>query len=614
VNDSQRFLLEHFDTIYPSPSQIYHSALQIIPPSSWLHQYYTAELPGEVKVVKGFPTGWGAHSRTVKFNFQPLALTCWKNILAVDLWSGDIITLNVITGSQVAVLSGHTDKVESLAFFPDGTSLVSGSRDTTVKLWDVQTGGVVKVFCGHTDLVYSVSISSNHTTIASGSKDCTIRLWDIQMGECNCVMKQQDWVDHVVFSPTNPQHLISASGGLIQKWDTNGHQVGPTHKGTCAAFSPDGTHFISCQEDVSTIQNIDSRVVVAKCQTPNYKPTFGYNLSFVDSCFSPNGRLVAAATGSFVYVWDITGPDPLLVETLVGDNGSFSSLTFSSPSTLISASYSGLVKFWQIDGLPTIPVAGGPKSIPHTSVSIYSVSLQAENGIAISSDRDGVVRTWDLSTGLCKTSFQTPLEDAYGRDAWMIDGRSIFVWFAKGGVGEGIKIWDTEKARLLQEIYIPQVTRGSLRVSGDGSQAFLHTGKFIQAWSIQTGEAVGMVEVGKNLLPGSPHVDGSRIWVSFKDKPTQGWEFGVPGSSPVPLSNISSIPSEKLHLHLIHKVESGDIHGQAWIEDTATGKQVFQLSGRYAEPNGVQWDGHYLVAGYESGEMLILAFCDVHPL
>jgi len=46
------------------------------------------------------------------------------------------------------------------------------------------------------------------------------------------------------------------------------------------------------------------------------------------------------------------------------------------------------------------------------------------------------------------------------------------------------------------------------------------------------------------------------------------------------------------------------------IKDAVTGKEVFQLVGRYAKPNCVQWDGQYLVAGYESGEVLILGFND----
>jgi WD40 repeat protein len=291
--------------------------------------------------------------------------------------SGDILFLNAITGSQVAVLSGHTQKVTSLAFFPDGTSLVSGSWDATVKLWDVQTGGVVKTFCGHTDPVNSVSISANYTMIASGSSDRTVRLWEIQTGECHCVIEQVQGVDHVIFSPTDPQYLISASGGDIWMWDISGHQVGPTHEGTCAAFSPDGTHFISCQKVVSTIQNSNSRVTVTKCQTPSYRPTY----SIVDSSFSPDGRLVAAASGNLIYVWDITNPNPLLVETFIDDIGYFTSLAFSSPSTLISASHGNSVRFWQIGGLSTDPVAAGPTPTPAAPAVIKSVHLRAENGI-----------------------------------------------------------------------------------------------------------------------------------------------------------------------------------------------------------------------------------------
>jgi WD40 repeat protein len=104
------------------------------------------------------------------------------------------------------------------------------------------------------------------------------------------------------------------------------------------------------------------------------------------------------------------------------------------------------VKFWQIGGLSTDPVAGDPKSTPPTSVPIQSVSLQAENGIAISSDSDGVVKVWDISTGLCKASFQTPAKGCYWRDAQMIDGRLIFVWL---GI-KGIHIWDTDEGELLQ--------------------------------------------------------------------------------------------------------------------------------------------------------------------
>ena len=98
-------------------------------------------------------------------------------------------------------------------------------------------------------------------------------------------------------------------------------------------------------------------------------------------------------------------------------------------------------------------------------------------------------------------------------------------------------------------------------------------------------------------------MDGSRIWVQFQDLSIQGWDFGIPGSSPVPLSNISI---NRPHLDLVGG--TGWRNGWARVKDTVTGKEVFQLCGRYAKPTRVHWDGQYLAAGYKSGEVIILDF------
>ena len=119
-NDAQRLLLEWFDAISICPSQVYQLALPFCPSSSWLHEYYAAELAQEVTVITELPAEWGTCSRTVALDHLPLALTCWKDVIAVSS-EGNIITIDGITGSQIAVLSGHTDYVRSLAFSPDGT-------------------------------------------------------------------------------------------------------------------------------------------------------------------------------------------------------------------------------------------------------------------------------------------------------------------------------------------------------------------------------------------------------------------------------------------------------------------------------------------------------------
>jgi len=530
---------------------------------------------------------------------MPKSLACQNGAFAAGLQSSRIIIMDVITGSHVAVLSGHTNWVRSLTFSVDGIFLVSGSDDKTVKLWDVQTGGVIKTFCGHTGYVHSVSISSDCTTIASGSRDRTICLWHVQAGDCFCVIDGfNDWVNSVSFSPTNPQLLISAcDDNTVQQWGIDGCKIGPAHEGKGVAFSPDGTHFVSWGKQVATVQNSDSRVVIAKLQVSSG--------SFRCCCFSSNGKFVAGGVNlnpsSTIYIWNITGSDPHLIETLTGHTDNIIHLIF--PSSLISASDDSTIKFWQISTKSTDLLATDTVSTPPTLSSIQSVSLQVRDGVAISSDEAGVVKTWDILTGLCKAAIQTPAKGRTQRDVQLIEGRLIVVWHKD----KKLWIWDSEKGEFLQKVDTPFEYARGVRISGDGSKVFCLARGSIQAWSIWTGEPVGKVELKDETYFDPLYMDGSKIWVCFRDSSTQGRDFGISGSSPIQLSN--TFP-DRPHLNFC---------GNTWrtslpiIKDTVTGKEVFRLFGRYAKFHEVQWDGQYLVVGYGSGEVLILDFNYVFP-
>ena len=597
AEDSQRLILENFDTIQDSPSRIYHEAVPFSPSSSWLHEWYTPELLQGVKVAKGLQARWGRCSRTVLFDSVPSALACWKNLIVAGMWSGHIITLDATTGICTSTLYGHTDLVRSLAFSSDGTSLVSGSEDRTVRLWDIQTGGVVRIFHGHTHWISSVSISSDQTTIASGSCDMTIRLWNTQTGQCHCVIDGLSGIpDSVSFSPTNSQHLMSASqDNTVQQWDINGYPIGPAYAGYYATFSPDGIHFISWGKGVIMVWNSNSGVIVTKCQVPS--GNVGH------CCFSPNGKLVAGASYSTIYIWDITSSDPHPIETLVGHTHVITSLVFSS--ILISSSHDRSIKFWQINASSTNPLIADSEPNPLASTSIMTLSVQAKDHIAISSDKAGVVRTWDLSTGLCKSSIKTSAGPLSRRDIKLIDGRLLIVWCTR----EKIHIWDTQKGKHPRKVDAKsEFSTTSVKISGDGSTVFLLDREHIQALSTQTGEVVGKVRMEGELSDNPLIVDGLRVWVHFKDLPTQGWDFGVPGSISIGPFNA---PLASPRLEFICGMTKLTTVQPPRVKDTFTGKEIFQLPRRYQGPTNFCCDGQYLVTGYKSGELLILDFCQM---
>jgi WD40 repeat protein len=119
-------------------------------------------------------------------------------------------------------LRGHTDCIRSVGFSPDGTHIVSGSDDKTIRVWNAKTGEeVMKPLEGHTHYVTSVGFSPDGTHIVSGSHDKTIRIWDVRTGEE--VMKPLNGhtycVRSVGFSPDGT-HIVSGSDNKTMRvWD-----------------------------------------------------------------------------------------------------------------------------------------------------------------------------------------------------------------------------------------------------------------------------------------------------------------------------------------------------------------------------------------------------------
>ena len=600
TNDTKQLLLEHFDIIQNSPPHIYHSALPLFPSSSWLCKHYSGEPSPMVKAVKGLPTEWGACSRTVYLSSYTWTLSYYDSTIAIGSKPGDIIILNSTTGIQVAVLSGHLADIMCVEFSSDGALLVSGSCDNSLKLWDIQTGGVIRTISGFMDQVRCVSISMDCTKLASGSGK-TICLWDIQTGDCCCTIKGNNDAHQISFHPTNTQHFTSISidntgMGRVSQWDANGHQIKSPHDGKCIAFSPDGAQLVSCHKEVVTVWNLNSGAIVSTFQVGDNNTRF--------CCFSPDGRLVAVAAGSTIYIWNIASPDPHLIRTFAGHTNKINSIVFSSPSTLISVSLDGSIKFWQIYTSPAEPVVTSPELTPTTLPLVSSISLQARDGIALSIDAAGVAKTWDISPGLHGIPAQWLIKNSRYENTKMVNSRSIFVWY----VSEMLNVWNAETEEFMLQLHIPQHNTLDLRISGDGSKIFHIHSEFIQVWDILTGATMCTAEYkdfdGVELLA----VDGSMVWIEYSfqreiDRKSVGWDFGTLGSSPIKLS---TNPPTRLCLGNTKFWDTS----LCVILDTATGKVAFQLPTQLGRPVDAKWNGQYLFISFMSNVELVL---ELHP-
>jgi WD40 repeat protein len=94
-------------------------------------------------------------------------------------FSSSIFVFDLATGREEQCFGGQRILSHTAAFNRDGTLLVAGTRDGTVRLWDVKTDKLIGDVPGHGGAVTALAFSPDGTRLASGSADTTVLIWDV---------------------------------------------------------------------------------------------------------------------------------------------------------------------------------------------------------------------------------------------------------------------------------------------------------------------------------------------------------------------------------------------------------------------------------------------------
>jgi len=201
---------------------------------------------------------------------------------------------------------GHSHFVSDVVISSDGQFALSGSWDSTLRLWDLNTSNTTRRFVGHERDVLSVAFSADNRQIVSGSRDKTIKLWNT-LGECKYTIKEDshtEWVSCVRFSP-NPQNPLIVSAGwdkMVKVWNLQhcklrNNLVNHTAYVNTVTVSPDGSLCASGGKDGTTML---------------WDLNEGEHLYSLDAgdvinalVFSPNRYWLVAATNQAIKVWDL---------------------------------------------------------------------------------------------------------------------------------------------------------------------------------------------------------------------------------------------------------------------------------------------------------------------
>lgn len=158
----------------------------------------------------------------------------------------------------IRTLAGHHNSVRAIAAY--GDTLVSGSYDKTVRLWKISTGETVFRMIGHSNKVYSVVLDWPRNRCISGSMDNSVRVWSLDTG--NCLFNLEGHSSLVGLLELNDGYLVSAAAdSTLRIWNPETGLCQKTlkaHTGAITCFQHDGQKVISGSDSTLKMWDIES--------------------------------------------------------------------------------------------------------------------------------------------------------------------------------------------------------------------------------------------------------------------------------------------------------------------------------------------------------------------
>jgi WD40 repeat protein len=450
TSDDLKYILPYEDKLYlnrSSESFINKSKNEIVKSRKRRRNIVSATALALIVVLSGF-TLWALNekqksernyfkARANSYNFlsqkivegdPTIALRLAEYAVSIDSVNPNIIeNLNRIYYDHnfYRIVSRHENSILSVAFSPDGKSILTGSQDSTARLWDLQ-GNLVRLFKGHEGIISSIAFSPDGETILTGSTDKTARIWDLQ-------------------------------GNLLQKF------IG--HRGIifCVAFSPDGKTILTGSTDkTALLWNLQGKVL---------RVFTGHENTISSVAFSHDSKsILTGSNDKTARLWDLQG-NPLHVFN--GHDNAITSVAFSYDDKYIfTGSKDSTARLWDLKGI-VLRVFKGHENI------ITSVAPSSDGKCLLTGSWDKTVLLWDMQGKILQVfkGHEAEIEAV----AFSPDGRTII----SGSGDRTARLWDLE-GRVLQEMRGHDEVINSVAFSHDGKSILTGSNdKTAMLWNLQ---------------------------------------------------------------------------------------------------------------------------------
>lgn len=396
-----------------------------------------------------------------------LALSSVNGLFAFGRQDGKIEVWDWQGASRKAVLEGHRSRILTLAFSPDGKSLVSGDQSGVGRVWAMSTAQTVATLTNHAAWIGALSFSPDGKTLATASADQTVKLWSTESWEATTTLRGHEFeVWWVMYSPDGRQLVTASRDGTLKVWDAHvgfrgrvvrlpvswPHWLSPNGQSLLLGHT-NGTFSVL---DFSTLREAEQHSWPATAEwagvaISNDKRRIAKG--FPDGSFqlldASNGHVLAS------YPTNPKGAAPLRID-------------FSPDGTIVAvirgdrdhpADPDRVVELWDLGtGRPTRRVGLRPSQISKVSFSPDTRTLALGY-------RDGIVELWDFTTREKRALVDPTCAGILGL-GYSEDGHVL----ATAGWGAHIELWDAKTGRELARIGGALGGFASPAFSGDGGR------------------------------------------------------------------------------------------------------------------------------------------------
>lgn len=294
-------------------------------------------------------------------------------------------TLSKRENTQNETKDQHKNIVNCVTVSRDGKMAVSGSKDTTLRVWSVDSGSLTDILEGHTDQVTCVAIANENAFIASGSSDKSVKIWSIVLAEVVTNYEQHNSTVTCVNVMADNMRILSAEEeGKTLLWNaedgstimscschTNLLEVSPISKLVCGGDGGNTVKlwYLNTGDIVGTLTHTDKITCVG---------------------FSPdNEYIVTGSMDNSLKIW--LASSAKLTQVLVEHEAHVTAVSVCS-KTVVSGDKDGLVLLWDIE-------FGNVKQrmIGHTA-NIKNVLTTSDSSIIFTTDVAGQIRVWMAKT------------------------------------------------------------------------------------------------------------------------------------------------------------------------------------------------------------------------